>query len=278
MSKLTKAETRRHAEAVELLKKDNLKEHEALKVFENWHPGAEHMNAQAGAFFTPTGLANDFCIEVAGRRIVDLCAGIGVLSFMATEHFTYGGDTPREFVCIERNPAYVEVGKKLVPHATWICGDVTDPDLWAEIGHFDCAISNPPFGNVKTGGHKAPRYTGAEFELKAVDIASDHADQGVFIIPQASTPFRYSGSQLYQETNPAKYAKFSKQTGIRFDFNCGIDTAFHKDDWLGVSPLVEVVNADFIEARASRAPVQATIAALPSHNERALVQGDLFAA
>src|SRR5262249_47611369 len=77
--------------------------------------------------------------------------------------------TQLEIVCIEQNPDYVTVGKKVLPEATWICANVLD--LPASLGRFDCAIANPPFGRIKSTG-AAPRYTGAEFEYSVSRLAA----------------------------------------------------------------------------------------------------------
>ncbi|MHC2251940.1 hypothetical protein ACVILK_001632 [Bradyrhizobium embrapense] len=117
MAKLTKVEARAHAKAVELLKKDVLTYDERVFVLDNWHEGANHINGSAGAFFTPTGLAADFAIDASGGRTIDLCAGIGALAFHVFWRGYYArskGDPEREIVCIERNPAYVEVGRKVL--------------------------------------------------------------------------------------------------------------------------------------------------------------------
>lgn len=254
MAKLTKTETRNHEAACELLTQDTLTEDQKEIVFKNWHEGATHMNGKAGAFFTPWDLAFDFEIDVCGMRLLDMCAGIGVLSYaiMARAKNGYDRDTLPEIVCVEINPDYVAIGKKLVPEATWICGDVTDPVLMASLGHFDCAYGNPPFGNIKSAG-KAPRYTGADFEFKVMDIASDLADTGVFLIPQGSCQFRFSGPGSYGRPAEGKFTKFCDQTAITMDAGVGIDTTVY-EGWKGVSPVCEVANIDFEEARANRTP------------------------
>jgi hypothetical protein len=58
-----------------------------------------------------------------------------------------------------------------------------------------------------------------------IDVASDIARCGVFLIPQASAPFIYSGQRNFQETTPSKYVRFRKLTGIELENNCGIDTS-----------------------------------------------------
>ncbi|WP_271507338.1 methyltransferase [Bradyrhizobium sp. CCBAU 11357] len=271
MAKLTKAEAKAHAEAVELLKKDVLTYDERVFVLDNWHEGASHINGSAGAFFTPCGLAGDFAIDAYGGRTVDLCAGIGALAFHVywRAHHARGRDEPqKEIVCIERNPAYVDVGRKVLPEANWICADVFDLDL-PSLGHFGCAIANPPFGATPRIG-SGPRYTGRSFEFHVIDIASDIADYGAFIIPQASAPFQYSGVQCYRERKSADYLKFTEQTGIHLEAGCGVDCSYYRDGWKGIAPNVEIVCANFEEiprnkARSSAEP-EAELRALLGKN------------
>lgn len=249
MSKLTKAQAKAHAEAVRVLTKDRLSEDDKWFVLENWREDATHINSVAGAFFTPPMLARDLAIEAAvGRTLVDLCAGIGTLAFFSS----MGRDVER-IVCVEANPDYAAVGRKLLPQAEWIVADIFD--LPAGLGRFDCAVSNPPFGAVKRSG-SAPRYSGRAFEFHVIDIASDLADWGAFIIPQGSAPFEYSGRRDYRERQSAEHDRFVKAAGFRLQMNCGIDCSAYRDEWRGVAPAVEIVVADFAEARADRAEAQ----------------------
>lgn len=257
MAKLSKREAKAHAEACEVLKKDKLTTKEKWFVLENWQEGANHVNSVAGAFFTPPDLAGDFSIDAwGGRRVLDLCAGAGTLSFALRERCLWGEVIP-EFVCVEMNPDYIAVGKKILPEATWLQCSVFD--LPAGLGSFSTAISNPPFGSTQRGGGKAPRYSGNRFEYHVIDIASDYADHGAFIIPQMSAPFTYSGKQNFTETKHAHYLDFVKQTAVELTNGCGIDTEYHRENWHGVSPATEVVCCDFEEARKSRAPAQQTL-------------------
>jgi hypothetical protein len=262
MAKLSKAEAKAHHEAVALLEKDVLTDDDRIFFMENWQESANHVNSTAGAFFTPHGLARDAAIDVFNTgRVIDLCAGIGSLSLAVLWNGYYqrqeSGDL-LELVCVELNPEYVEIGKKILPEATWICGSIFDlPDL----GHFDYAISNPPFGNIKTGGDWRGKYTGSDFEFRTIEVASGIADYGMFIIPQNSAGFRYSGAHYYEHSDNGrdsfrapKYQKFSQQTGIRLDSGAGVDTTYYKDDWHGVSPLVEIACADFTGLERTIAP------------------------
>lgn len=244
MAKLTKAQAKAHATATDLLALDRpLTYSERWDVVENWREDANHVNSTAGAFFTPPALACDFAIDVQGPRILDLCAGIGMLSFAIWSRSRWDARPP-EFVCVEKNPDYVAVGRRVLPEATWICADVFDVPAMG-LGRFDCAISNPPFGTTPRGGKRAPRFTGSEFEYHVIDIASRLADYGTFIIPQMSAPFRFSGQQCYSEAKSDRYLAFQKQTGVSLAAGCGVDCDYHKDQWHGVSPSVEIVCAEF---------------------------------
>lgn len=142
-----------------------------------------------------------------------------------------------------------------MPEARWIRGDVFD--LPEDLGHFDMVISNPPFGKVSRGGSKAPRYKGGEFEYHVMDIASDLADYGVFIIPTGSAGFTMTGS--YQTFPSRKLKKFTEQTGIIVEPNCGIDANMYQEKWRNAAPSTEVVVCDLKAARERRGQVSKTI-------------------
>jgi hypothetical protein len=255
MAKLTKAQARAHAQACDILTKPTLTFDEKDFVLKNWNEGANHVNGEAGAFFTPYDLAFDFAIDAGGGRVIDLCAGIGMLSYAVWHRSTYKA----RITCVERNADYLAVGKKILPEAEWIHVDVLDVlDMGLHTGkegRFDCAISNPPFGNIKRTGN-SPRYTGRDFEFHVIDVASHLADYGTFIVPQMSAGFNYSGRQGYERQESGKAVDFQKLTGLYFDTGCGIDTAYYRDAWKGVSPLCEIVCVDFTEVAEQR-PVAA---------------------
>lgn len=244
MARLSKKQIAAHGDAVALLSKGHLDDDDREFVLENWQESATHINSAAGAFFTPSGLARDTAIYTNGAEtIVDLCAGIGGLGLWA---WWLSGRKAR-VTCIEVNPDYVAVGRKVFPEAEWICSTVERlTDRFAE--RFDCAISNPPFG--KTAKIKGPRYYG-EDDLAVVDIAADLARWGVFILPTNSVSFEYSGKPHYREREGAKAERFIKATGIVL--NCeSTDAAHYAKDWRGVSPSVEVCSVDFDDWRSER--------------------------
>jgi 16S rRNA G966 N2-methylase RsmD len=237
VAKLSKAEIKAHNEAMALVDCNRpLKDDEKEFILDNWQESANHVNSAAGAFFTPRGLARDLSIEVGEGRIIDLCAGIGSLAYYAAHKAT-------ELVCVELNPEYARIGKRVVPEATWLTCSAFAPEVHA-LGRFDWAISNPPFGAIKADDFKG-RYTGSQFEFKLIEQASRLAEYGAFIIPQMSAPFRYSGQQCYRNEEADKVRRFREQTGIIMEMNCGIDTAMYRNDWRGVSPVCEIVVCEF---------------------------------
>jgi len=240
MARLSKAQIKAHEQAVTLLQQERLNDDDREFVLDNWQESANHVNSAAGAFFTPSSLAASTAIYTAGSEtIIDLCAGIGCLGLWA---WWLGGGKAK-VTCLEINPDYVAVGRKLFPEATWICASAE-----AATGRFDCAIANPPFG--KTARIKGPRYSG-EDDLAVVDIAADLAQWGVFILPTLSVPFEYSGRATHQYRATPKSDRFEKATGIVLRCE-STDASFSKDDWRGVSPSVEVCSVDFDEWRESR--------------------------
>ncbi|SHN17078.1 methyltransferase [Roseibium suaedae] len=266
MAKLTKAQRKAHTEAEAILRKDRLSEDEKDFVFQNWHEGANHINGAAGAFFTPWGLAADFSIDAggAGGRVIDLCAGIGILSYFLHHRAKWADNCP-ELTCVEVNPRYVEVGRKLLPEARWICADVFDWRDWQrELGgqHFDVAVSNPPFGAVRRTGN-GPRYRGRQFEFHVIDIAAQLADRGAFIVPQTSAAFRYSGAQYFKRVEAGPAAEFERLTGYRMHEGAGVDTSMYKDDWKDTSIICEIACYEFDQDRARHGRVQERLNALP---------------
>jgi hypothetical protein len=253
--KISKRLAQRHTEALELaLSGRPLRWDEREFVLDHFHEGAQHMNGVAGAFFTPRGLARDFSLEVpGGLRVLDLCAGIGTLSVACARY--PGASDGDGFVCVELNPDYVEVGRAVLPGATWVNASVFDVDAYAHLGPFDVVVANPPFGRIPADGFEG-RYTGGLFEYRVIETASRLAPYGVFIVPQESAPFDYSGAQSFTPTDSlgSRPAEFHRQTGLTLEPNCGLDTSVHRDAWRGVSPKVEIVVCDFAEQRAAASP------------------------
>lgn len=217
---------------------------EKVFIMDNYHESQGQLNNLAGAFFTPSGLASDFGLEVPENcTVVDMCAGIGALSF----HLVHRLETKREIVCVERCVEYFNVGKRILPEVEWVNADIFD---WAKKCDkvFDVSISNPPFGKIKEDTYQGD-YKGGEFEFKVIETAKRISNYGVFIIPQTSAPFRYSGARYFEMVENDKHRKFVKDTNIILEPSCGIDTSIYANDWKGVSPICEVAVSDFAELK-----------------------------
>lgn len=246
MAKLSKEKIELHKKVMELVNSDHpLSFEEKVFILENFQESANHLNSLAGAFFTPYKLARDFCVEIpSNANIIDLCAGIGMLAFQAI-HLAQA----KNITCIEINPDYVKVGKRVLPEANWIQADVLSLTPCMFEGTFDVAISNPPFGNIKTHklkSHVPLKYRGSNFEFKVIEQAMKLAKYGVFVVLQTSVPFAYSGKKIYQDCKSPKHEVFFKQTGLTLEMNCGIDVSAYKNQWHGVAPKCEIATVDHL--------------------------------
>lgn len=242
MPKLSKQDAARHLEALALVDADrDLTHDERLFIIENYRPDATNLNGLTGAFFTPYGLAREMAIMFGCNypaTVIDLCAGIGTLSraYLDTDHEV------RRLICIEINPEYVKVGRRLVPEADWIQASIYDVLPWkTERPRLDLALTNPPFGSVRT----AQVGTGLPTELQVVDLGLMTADRVAAILPPASAGHYYSGRQGYRDlagTDQGRHydALAARWPGLERVYS-SIDTAFYADQWKGVKPAVELI-------------------------------------
>lgn len=280
MAKLTKAQSRLHQDACNLLARplsSPLTPSEKEFILTHWDPSANHINTVSGAFFTPLELARDLAHEAqTSGSVIDLCAGIGTLAYcMRTQGWPGQQRTHGPTVCVEINPAYVEVGKRILPEAHWLCLDVfslvepgfsflreltggehtraEDTALWELFGKglpaFDVAVSNPPFGfphhqHKRAGGYPVP---GCPLDLQVLAVAQRLAHTATFILSSTACPFEYSGRRGYSPSPSRHFDKFSQQTGIQSDSLCcaSVDCAIYRDKWRGVMPNIELVTVDF---------------------------------
>jgi hypothetical protein len=127
MMGMTARQAARHREACELVQAGRpLTPPERMFVLEHWHEAGSPAGALAGAFFTPYEIAYAVAMNTGGGRIIDLCAGIGMLAFLCREPFASWPAEPPEVVCVEHDRAYAEAGRAVLPEARWICADVFD--------------------------------------------------------------------------------------------------------------------------------------------------------
>ena len=243
--KISKNQRAIHNRALALLDKEHLTWEEQQEFFDTYNEAASFDVGVSGAFFTPSDLALDFALEARTQdreeTVLDLCAGIGVLSW------AYLTRNPKaKITAIEQNPEWVKIGRKLLPNVNWICADISDLDLKA-LGHFDKVISNPPFGVVPTLKNlKCPRYTGSQAHYKIMDIASCLGDYGTFLLPQQACSFIYSGIRNFRPQKNDALRAFIADTGIDMEMNIGIDTS-HYGEFKNTKITTEIACCDFTE-------------------------------
>ena len=230
--KLSKPELKLQKEVFQLIENNNTFTFEQLEyIYENFNPGYISDVITHSAYFTPLDMAYDFAkLSVRHGVIVDMCAGIGCLSFAVKTRDTYEHNITQQ-ICIERNHKYINIGKKLLPTAQWIQGDIFDKSIWDSIidqyGKIDCIISNPPFGKMSKSDSNRDwlKYTGVEIDIASIEVALKYTDNVSMILPINSCTFSYSGMPYYQERENKKIEKLKQETGLSFIMcNPGIDT------------------------------------------------------
>ncbi|MCI2422472.1 hypothetical protein MOQ72_34100 [Saccharopolyspora sp. K220] len=254
---MTRRDEQLHHQADQLTRlARDLHSDEKLFILKHWNAAATNRHRTTGAWFTPLSLARDLSIGLGDstNTVIDLCAGIGHLTWECRDLAgrLWNNQDPRRVICVEREEEYVRVGRKILPDAHWICANaftvITDPTSYGIIDRVDVAISNPPYGRADING-TGPRYTGKRAEYHVLDAAAELAQRAVFLIPQDSAPFAYSGRQNYVEKRSDEYERFVRETGLVLKPNCGIDTHTHDDGWHYPAPRTEVVLADLQPAR-----------------------------
>jgi Predicted RNA methylase len=237
MARISKRESANHNKVMELIHSDKqLTQDDKEFIFNNYQ--GDGIGA-TGAFFTPEMLAWDFILDAGcSGDCIELCAGIGRLSY-----YQFLRNNPSHITCVELNPEYVQIGKRVLPEAEWITGDALQytPDRFYRV-----AYGNPPFGNINTSQAYTGRYTGSEFEYKIIDRARYYASMGVWIVPQGSAGFKYSGHSYYDDSvQTPKYHRFNRETGLVLTPGVGIDTSIYRDEWHATKVICESVIVDY---------------------------------
>lgn len=240
--RLTRKQTKVHDDVMRILQGDRLTEDECDYVLDNFRPSATTNTTKSAAFFTPRSVAIEISVmcDCDDEIVVDLGAGIGSLARGLLD----GGRRPKKIVCIEQNPNFVAIGRKVVPEATWIEGDIFDQNLMSQLLTVGWVISNPPYG-LKLPAYNWLAYQG-QSDLMAVEVGMRLATNGgLFILPQTSVPWAFSGRQCYQEVSqrPAKLQKFM-MANPHIQFDCvSVDMSVYKDAWVDGTSAVELVHA-----------------------------------
>ena len=223
--KLSKQDAEKHLRVMELVHSDrSLNRDQRFQIIEDFHEGAQHLNGLAGAFFTPIDLAISIHEEqiTGSRSLLDLCSGIGRLSWWAHEEGI-------PVTCVELNPDYVAAGKRALPNANWMIANMFDDAVQELDVHM--VVSNPPFGHLKR--KSAPKWIkSSELQFAAVEVASRIALEGCFILPKLERIDPRSTLQNGGWINPVGLPQL-KPTSI--DGNTVID------EWRNASPKVDVV-------------------------------------
>ncbi|HDT1120308.1 methyltransferase [Enterobacter roggenkampii] len=237
MARITKKESALHIQVMGLIHSDKqLTQDDKEFIFNNYK--GDGIGA-TGAFFIPEMLAWDFILDAGCTgQCIELCAGIGRLSY-----YQYLRNKPTHITCVELNPEYVMIGKRVLLEAEWIIGDALQ---YSSDRFYDVAYGNPPFGKINTSDAYTGRYSGSEFEYKVIEHASTFSSYGAWIVPQGSAGFKYSGHRYYDATvQTAKYQKFVNDTGYTFQPEVGIDTSIYKDEWNGTKVICASVLVDY---------------------------------
>ena len=228
--KLSKQDRKTHEQALALLNSGkSLTFDDAEFVHRHLRPDATTDIGKGSAFFTPWEIAADFQIETRSSercpiKVLDLCAGFGILSHQKFLRMRAYGNPLPEVTCIEINPEYVEIGRKLFPEAEWICIDVLDVDRVLAGRRFDEFYSNPPFGAIsKPSWGDRPGRKPVRWEYAVAEIGMRYAEHGTMICQQGITSWKMSGCQSFVEVDNPVYKKWSGESGLVLANNCGID-------------------------------------------------------
>jgi predicted RNA methylase len=218
-------------------------------IYDEWNPAMIDSISVNGVYFTPAGLCRDVAAMAQVRgNVVDCCAGIGKMVWWANQ-YDYYHKRIKSITCIEINPDFVEIGKRLLPQANWVCGSIYDKSIWDKItkdlpnNKFDDMLSNPPFGK---NGQKIEwlNYNGSR-DLMAVELCLRYAKSGYFILPSGSVSFAYSGERYYKQRMSRDVEKFVK-ANKEFPFSMiadGIDTSIYEKNWQNLKGIrVEACN------------------------------------
>jgi len=263
MGKLSKREIKEQKAIKDLLdSKDKFNHEETELIYQKFNEAVLGDVTSNSAYFTPLDLAYDFALMSPIYGVaVDMCAGIGVLSYAAMCRDYYRNDI-KKIICLERDSRYIEIGKKLVQsnehiEVVWIQGDIFDENIWKQIvkehGKIDSIYSNPPFGSVTKSDKDRSwlKYKGSDLDIASIEIAIKQSESQSFILPQGSCTFRASGRYQLggaEHIENRKIAKLKKEMGCEFYMSwSSIDTTVYEEGFKNTKITVECCSiADLI--------------------------------
>ena len=270
MGKITRQASKLHDEAMAILNLDRkLTIDEVEKVYQQYNPLADHDVGKGAVFFTPMEIAWEFAVMCQPKgAVIDLCAGIGMLSYNVLKHdyAGYGSGKPlrgeiKRLVAIEHDPLFVEYGKRLLPEVEWYCANVFDLDLLLSLGEFDCAISNPPYGNIPSKSEAKWLKVKGPAQWQVIEIALRMAyNGGMFIIPENDSDYSFRINPIDpQNPMPSWMRDFSPQytddknnkekylephfPGVII-FPASVDISYLEAQWVGANPKVAIVDVN----------------------------------
>ncbi len=140
-------------------------------------------------------------------------------------------------VCVERNPEFVDIGRRVLPEARWECADVFDPLTWAGLGQFDWFLSNPPFGGKKPPLKETKKWLKfrGDSALMIIEIGMKATYPDGFalvILPQSQCPFAHSGVPRYkvQTPMPAMQKFLRTLPNVKLSITSGVTDCANPDD------------------------------------------------
>lgn len=143
-------------------------------------------------------LLADMCRAGSGDRVLDLCSGNGVVSFIVTAKFGPGSVTG-----VEIQEAAVELARKSAElngfddRVSFVCADAADiPELF-EAGSFDVVVCNPPYFE---------KGSGVSSESHARHIARHEDSSGLADFLGAAAYALKKGGEMYMIHRPERLA------------------------------------------------------------------------
>ena len=267
--KLTKAELKSARQVEEKLAQPSLSHDDIDWIYQNYHEGQQGDVSAGAAHFTPYDLAFDTALfAYTVGDIVDIAAGHGLLTYAAICRDYHEGHI-RSVTCVEFNPVYHELSKRLLePMSAYtrsnepikvncVLGNMFDQSLWTSVtsgltdGKFTHALSNPPFGAMsqadKALASQWMNYTGKR-DIAAIELAHRVSHGATFILPPGSVDFRYSGAPRGFERIPCReldrLRKANPEMFMAMEAD-GIDGSCYRDQWRSTSITVEVASICF---------------------------------